>query len=85
MLNSSGIGTYLRNLLPLVISELDEILFYLLGKRNELIDTGITEFNNVDCIEYNQPIYSIKEQIAYTRMIPNETKLFWASNSNKSP
>ena len=82
MINSSGIGTYIKNLVPLMINELDSNKYFLLGNKNELSASGILDNNNVECIEFNSPIYSISEQLLLPILIPKETNLFWAPHYN---
>ena len=61
MINSSGIGTYIINIIPLVIGELYDITFYLLGNNAELSDTGILDNSSLEQIEFNSQINSLKE------------------------
>lgn len=82
MINSSGIGTYIKNLVPLVISELNNVRFFLLGNNTELSSAGLLDNLNVDCIEFNAQIYSIKEQLLFPKLIPKETTLFWSPHYN---
>jgi len=82
MINSSGIGTYIKNLVPLVISELNNVRYFLLGNETELSSAGLLDNFNVDCIEFNAPIYSIKEQLLFPILIPKKTKLFWSPHYN---
>jgi len=82
MFLSSGIGSYLKNLLPLIIENLSNISFSLLGQESVLSKAGILDYSNVDHIPFNVPIYSIKEQLVITRLIPKNTDLFWSPHYN---
>jgi glycosyltransferase involved in cell wall biosynthesis len=82
MVNSSGIGTYIKNIVPLVISKLTNVNFFLLGNNAELSSAGLLDNSNVDCIEFNAPIYSIREQVLFPRLIHKETILFWSPHYN---
>lgn len=76
MINSSGIGTYLKNLLPLFKEKFNLIL---LGDTKKL-----NEFKwSKDCeiIEFDSQIYSISEQLKYPFIIP-KTKLLWCPHFN---
>jgi glycosyltransferase involved in cell wall biosynthesis len=73
MINSSGIGRYISELLPYIISEFNDVV--LLGNPSEL------KKYNTDIIEFSAPIYSIKEQIKYPKIIP-EAALFWSPHFN---
>src|SRR5262249_5572286 len=82
MINSSGIGTYLQNLIPLVIDELHEHNFYLLGNNLKLSNYEWTLKKNVKVVNFDSPIYSISEQILLKKKIPENTSLFWSPHYN---
>ena len=82
MVNASGIGTYLRNILPLIICELNDVNFFLLGDKNEIIDLGWNDYNNIEIVEFHAPIYSIKEQLYLPFKIPRGTTIFWSPHYN---
>ena len=82
MINASGIGTYINNLIPFVIKELDSDRFFLLGDKDKLLTSGLLNYHNVETIEFNSPIYSITEQLYLPKLIPNKTDLFWAPHYN---
>jgi glycosyltransferase involved in cell wall biosynthesis len=63
MLNHSGIGTYLRNMIP-VLSE--EFQLTLLGNKSELTDYS----NTMKILQFESSIYSVKEQIELYSKIP---------------
>ena len=69
MWNSGGIGTYLRNLVPELITLLPNYKLFLLG-NNQNLKTLEIENKNVEIIECNSPIYSILEQYELFRKIP---------------
>jgi glycosyltransferase involved in cell wall biosynthesis len=81
MLDAYGIGTYIRNLVPMIISALPEIRFNLLGDKSELQKLSWTSNSNVDLIHCNSPIYSISEQFELPLRIP-ESDLFWSPHYN---
>ena len=76
MINSSGIGRYLQNLIPYIL-EKHEIT--LLGIKNEL--KLFSSFAQVQVIEMESDIYSIKEQIELNQKIP-DCDLFWSPHYN---
>jgi len=82
MVNASGIGTYIKNIIPLVMSKLNDIRYLLIGNKSELSKAGLLDSLNVDCIPFNAPIYSINEQLLFPRKIPEETTLFWSPHYN---
>ena len=73
MINHSGIGTYIRNLIPYFIEKYDTVL---LGDPDELIG-----FNAKNIISLKSKIYSIAEQIELFRKVP-KCELFWSPHYN---
>ncbi|MCZ8523112.1 MULTISPECIES: glycosyltransferase family 4 protein [Paenibacillus] len=81
MINASGIGTYISNLLPLIIESNPEIHFYLLGDSSS-IERKQWNLSNISVIKMQSPIYSIAEQKEFTRKIPKDINLFWSPHFN---
>ncbi len=69
MLNNSGVGTYLQNLISNLIKNHELIL---LGNKEEIL--GFPWAKEVKIINFNSPIYSIKEQLIAPFKIP-ESKI----------
>lgn len=82
MLNASGIGVYLRNLVPLVIAACPDQRFVLLGNATNLGALIADTTGHVDIIPCAAAIYSIAEQIQLAKRIPQETRLLWAPHYN---
>lgn len=78
MLHSSGIGTYLRNLVPLVIAANPDKMFTLLGEAKELNSHNWAHSKNILIIDCQVPMFSITAQYILPRQIPKETTLFWS-------
>jgi len=76
MINNSGIGVYLKNVLPEVAKEFNLIL---LGNSKELLLFSWAK--GLEIIEFTPKIYSIKEQLLYPFVIP-KTDLFWCPHFN---
>jgi glycosyltransferase involved in cell wall biosynthesis len=81
-INTSGMGTYLRNLLPGVIAMFPKQKFCLLGDVRSLSVLAWTNSDNVSLIEASSPMYSLTEQLELIKKIPKETQLYWASHYN---
>lgn len=79
MWNSSGIGTYLRNLVPRVIAGRKGYHFHLMGDIEALqpLSGGRTSVGAI-----STPIYSVAEQRELRRGTPADTDLFWAPHYN---
>ncbi|WP_251460271.1 glycosyltransferase family 4 protein [Weizmannia agrestimuris] len=78
MINASGIGTYIKNVLPLVINELDGIDFTLMGNLSEINFIH----GKVNKVEFTAPIYSPAEQLISLKKIPKKTSLLWVPHIN---
>jgi glycosyltransferase involved in cell wall biosynthesis len=82
MINASGIGTYIRNVVPLVVAALPDISFHLMGNSGELKASGWFTAENVTVCDFRAPIYSVSEQLLFPRNIHKNTRLFWAPHYN---
>ncbi|WP_083498663.1 glycosyltransferase family 4 protein [Thermosulfidibacter takaii] len=76
MHNASGIGRYIKNIIPFLVDKVDIIL---LGKTEEIKEYSWSE--KVEIIESNSKIYSIKEQFELFSKIP-ECDIFWSPHYN---
>ncbi len=81
MIDSSGIGTYLQNVLPRIINNTVH-QFFLLGNAKKLSRFNMFISRRVSLIECNAPIYSLKEQLEIARLVPNDTNLYWSPHYN---
>jgi glycosyltransferase involved in cell wall biosynthesis len=66
MINSSGIGRYLQNILPDIIEYFPNVT--LLGD-DKLLKEKLNN-SNLHVIPFNVPIYSMSEQLGYPKIIP---------------
>ncbi|MED3664722.1 glycosyltransferase family 1 protein [Geobacillus stearothermophilus] len=78
MINASGIGVYIQNILPNIINSLDNYHFYLLGDLNTLLNYEWTQKSNVSIINLKSKIYSLSEQRYLLSKIPKDSVLFWS-------
>ena len=81
MIDHSGIGTYIKNLIPLIIEAMPDSNFYLLyNKKNILND----KFNlpNVELILFKSNIYTISEQFEYYKIAKINLDYFWSPHYN---
>lgn len=77
LLNASGIGTYLKNILPGILDEFDQIV--VLGNQQEI--SLFPWSKSVEIINFDAKIYSLKEQLLYPKVIP-KCDIFWAPHFN---
>lgn len=77
MINVSGIGTYLKNIVPAVIKTYKDTI--LLGDIQELRE--FTWATDVKIIEFTENIYSVKEQLLFPTIIPR-CDVFWCPHFN---
>ncbi|WNQ10421.1 glycosyltransferase family 1 protein [Paenibacillus aurantius] len=80
MASYSGIGTYIRSILPLIIPSMPDTKFYLYGYEKDVLNLG--NLPNVELIHANTSIYSLKEQAEFNLKIPRDTDLFWSPHYN---
>lgn len=74
MLHHSGIGVYLRHIIKGLL-EYDQYEIAVLADKN------YTELKGIKMIAFPQKIYSIKEQIYFSKLIPR-CNLFWSPHYN---
>ncbi|WP_256758996.1 glycosyltransferase family 1 protein [Cohnella sp. WQ 127256] len=82
MINHSGIGTYIRQLVPLVIEKLPNVKICLIGSPNHLSQWIEPYKERVVIRSVDAEVYSLKEQWAMHRAIPQETTLLWTPHYN---
>jgi glycosyltransferase involved in cell wall biosynthesis len=82
MFRASGIGTYLRALLPRLVRLLDDARFCLLGDATSLASEALAREPRVECRELSAGVYSPLEQLEIPRAAPPETRVFWSPNVN---
>jgi glycosyltransferase involved in cell wall biosynthesis len=81
MIDSSGIGTYIQNLVPKIIEKNADVHFHLLGRRAK-VQECIREYPNITIIDFDFPIYSVQEQLKLLKGIPKDTDLLWSPHYN---
>lgn len=81
MYYASGIGTYLRNLIPAIVGKRPDIDFILLGDKKRLQVAEWVKSANTNLIDCTYPIYSIKEQFKLPGVIP-DNDLFFSPHYN---
>jgi len=82
MLNSSGIGTYIRELVPRVMAARPDLAYVLLGRPQEAGGWPRVPNASVRWVNCNAPIYSLREQWEILRKTPAETDLLWVPHFN---
>lgn len=76
MHNFSGIGTYIKNIIPLLVNEFDILL---LGNKNDIEKYQWAK--KIKIIECGAKVYSIKEQLELFLKIP-KCDIFWSPHYN---
>jgi glycosyltransferase involved in cell wall biosynthesis len=82
MLSSSGIGTYLSNVLPRLIPLYRGPGIRLIGNADELGRQPWARAGEVGVVDCRSPIYSIREQLRLPQLIPKDCGLFWSPHFN---
>ncbi|CAM3129944.1 glycosyltransferase family 4 protein [Sporolactobacillus spathodeae] len=80
MINNSGIGTYISNVVPILIENMSDCHFNLIGTRERL--RVYSQHSNVSIIECTSKIYSLREQIEIINKVPSSTDLLWIPHFN---
>ena len=75
MNNYSGIGTYMRTIIPEIITKVHSTNFHLIINR---CDNDIIFADNVKTIKINSKPYSFKEHFEIPRKVPKNIDLYWS-------
>jgi glycosyltransferase involved in cell wall biosynthesis len=78
MMWASGVGTYIRNLVPGILAARPKDQFYLLGRPGEMERGDGFRRSNSRWIPASSRIYTIQEQWEMARLIPPDSDLFWS-------
>jgi glycosyltransferase involved in cell wall biosynthesis len=82
MVRSSGIGTYLRSLVPRLVKRSGPLSFDLLGDVAELETLGFGGCPKTGLRSATAPIYSVREQFELVRSSRGCIDLFWSPHYN---
>lgn len=81
-INTSGIGTYLCNVLPGILLGFPNERFLLLGDEKALKAILPDGLCNYIVIPFHSKMYSIDEQLKYLSLIPRDVKLYFCTHYN---
>jgi glycosyltransferase involved in cell wall biosynthesis len=76
MHKSSGIGTYIKNIVPFLIENFKIVLLGNIGELKEY-----NWFDKIKIINFNTKVYTIKEQLFFPVKTPN-SDMFWSPHYN---
>ena len=82
MIDSSGIGTVIKNILKRLIIFKPDWHFCILGDTDKLKQYTFMLKNNVQLINCKAPIYSLNEQLELNQKIPKDTDIMWSPHYN---
>ena len=82
MIQYSGIGIYLKNLIPRIIEQCPETRFILLGNNRELDSYNWSKAGNIDILHCEIPVFSAMEPFLLLRKIPSNTDIYWCPHFN---
>ena len=77
-IDKSGVGTYIKGIMPGIVENLHDVAITGLGDRNRLQEFSWSAAPNVRLIECRATVYSIAEQVQLPRLIPCNTTLFFS-------
>ena len=80
LIDNSGIGTYIKNIVPGIIEKFPGLKFYLLIDPRRIKSYSDPKFksSNVNFINCKSNLYSLYEQVDIYRAIPADTSIFWS-------
>src|SRR6185369_9373170 len=78
----SGIGTYIRNVLPGVMDSFPNNEFALLGGEPDFLNRDGFQKANARFVRMRSPVFGVFEQAELSSKIPPETGVFWSPNYN---
>lgn len=81
MVRVSGIGTYIEHVVPRIIAEWTDARFTILGDADVLC-RAIPPSLRVNYRPFTAPIYSLKEQLTFWRVVPRDASLLWVPHFN---
>lgn len=82
MLGASGIGRYLEEVVSRLVAARPERRYRLIGDAERLRAQGWAQRPNVELVESDAPIYSVREQLELPPAIGRSADLFWAPHYN---
>ena len=77
-IGASGIGTYIKEVVPGVIRSLPEYEFALLGNPKEIASLKLPNDAKIQIIPASSKMYSLKEQWEIPGLIPKNSKLYFS-------
>jgi glycosyltransferase involved in cell wall biosynthesis len=77
-IDSSGVGMYIKGILPGIIEQLRDVDIVGLGDLSRLSNFAWSRAANVRLIDCNAGRYSLREQLLLPRAIPAHTDLFFS-------
>lgn len=80
MIKASGIGAYIKNLVPQIIDKVSNSNVNLLGNYQELKQFDWIINKHVKVMNCDKPVFSIVGQFEIIKKIPKGTSLFWSPN-----
>ena len=75
MINSSGIGTYIRTIVPNILDSMNNYYFHIIINKEI---NFLMKYKNVFIIKVHAKPYSIREQIEIRKKIPKNLCLYWS-------
>lgn len=82
MMNHSGIGTYIKALVPRILAARPQYRFTLIGAPDQIAAHSWTSEGHTRVRPCTAPIYSIQEQFALRGAIPKDVTVYWAPHYN---
>ena len=81
-LKHSGIGTYLSEIIPKLIILKPNYHFTVLGNTKSINEILPNNISNITIVDFNAKMYSLTEQVLYSKVIPVDTDLYISTHFN---
>ena len=78
MINSSGIGTFIKDVVIAMVKETPDIFYYLLVMSDGLEYIKKSKLNNVKVIIFNSKIFTLREQFEFLVKLPKDIDLYFS-------
>ena len=82
MMNHSGIGTYIKALVPRILAARPQYRFTLIGDPDQIAAHAWISEGRTQVCACTAPIYSMQEQFALRAAIPRDVTVYWAPHYN---
>jgi glycosyltransferase involved in cell wall biosynthesis len=78
MARASGIGVYIRNVVPRIVGTMEQYTFRVIARSGELTELGEQFPDRVTLAHATSALYGLREQLELPALIPHDVSLYWS-------